>query len=95
MTFSSSDSLFHSLDCRAISSPIAFACEDSRVIGLSTLHCSVRAVNMKTDGPGPNLTTALPCRVPLAVSKLILADESPFKTISSSNMVANLCGEHL
>lgn len=51
------------------------------MISLSTIHCSVKAGNMKTDPP--------------TVSKLIFADERRFKTISSSNMVANLCGVHL
>lgn len=77
-----------------VSTPIMFACEDCCVISLSTLDCGVKAVNMKSDGPGPNLAITLPHCVPPTVSKLILADGRPFKTISSSNMVANLCGAH-
>lgn len=59
------------------------------------LHCSVTAANIKTDGPGPNLSPTLLRCIPQTMSQLILTDECSFESISSGNMEANLCGGHL
>lgn len=90
MVYSSKKSLHSFLNHRSSSTPILFASKDCFVISLSILHWGVRSVNMKINDPEPNLSRW----IPPTVSKLIFADESPLETISSSNVLANLCGVH-